>query len=228
MKRNSITLLAAAALVGLMTVPASALSVRITENGGTPITCSGVGTVICTSVPNANFAFDIQVGTSNAPGPAAITISGSVGNLTAGDTLKVETSDTNFLIPTGGATLIQTLNTNTPAAISAPGTITGTGYESNVNDLFCQAVGDCTAATPPITFNSFVVGNASVSSVGNVVTAPFSLDEVLNYTFSGSGTALVTATLSEVVPEPASLVLFATALLGAGLLFRRKQQSKRT
>lgn len=231
MTRNGITFLATAALIGLMTLPASAaLSISITENGGPAFTCGpAAGSVVCISPMSADFLFDIQVAISNSPGgPAEITIIGSVNPLHAGDTLTVETSDTSFLLPVGPATLIQTLNTNTPVDVAAaPGSITGTGYASNLIRYSAKhqlRVPPQPQRSPSAISLSETSGS---SAAGNIVTAPFSLDEVTNYTFTGAGTALVSATLSEVsVPEPASALLFG-AILGAGLLFHRKQRSTR-
>lgn len=212
-------------LVLVAWVPAAhaTLTVRITENGGPPITCTGTVTVVCSSAPGAAYAFDIQVGTSNSPGPAQITITSTVHPNMAGDTLKVETSDTNFLIPVGPATLVQTLNTNTAAVVSATGSIVGVGGFSNANTLFCVASSTCTAVTPSITFNSFLVGNSSTSSVPGTFIAPFSMDEQLNFTFTSAGTALQTATLSAIqVPEPASVAMLGGALLFIAGAIRRK------
>lgn len=216
-----ITIMAAAALFGLATMPMGALSVKITENGGTPTVCTGVGVVTCVT-SDATFNIDVQTGTSNSPGPAQITINGTVNSASSGtNSLLVETSDTGFLFPMGPVTLLQTLNTNTPLVGEAPGTIAGTGYESNANTLFCQETSTCSAATAAINFGNFNVGNGTTSSVPAIVTAPFSLDEVLSYSFTGQGTALVTATLS-VVPEPASLSILGFGLLALGTSLRKK------
>jgi hypothetical protein len=224
-------------LAGFMATPAQAvLTIRLTDSLGTQ---TFVGTADncgpnCTSLvaarSNAAFVIDIQVGTSNAPGgPAEITLGGTVQSLVAGNnSLTVEVSDTGFLLPAGPAALIQTVNTNTPAITAAAGSLTATGYYDGGNVLFCQnAPGNvCDAATGAANFGSFLVSNpGQTSSVGVNFAIPFSLDQVLTYSFTGAGTALVTSTLSAVVPEPASVALLGSVLLLTGSLIRRRNRT---
>lgn len=244
------TVLAALGLlsVGFLATPANAtLSIRITDSTGTTTytavehNISPTSTTLVAAQSDGDFAINIQVGTSNSPGvgTAKLTLSGTVDTLEAPaggfpNLLTIEVSDTDFLVPVGTESLIQTVNTNTPAATAAPGTLTATGYADNGNHLFCQnAPGNvCTATTPTANFNSFLVSNpGATDTVPTNLVAPFSLDQVLVYSFAATTapntTALVSSTLTASnVPEPAGVVLLGTLLVGLTTVIRKKTASK--
>jgi hypothetical protein len=223
------------ALVALLTAPAQAsLTIRLTDAAsGAVLYTNGTNTVVAIQ-SDVDFTTNVQVATSNSPGgPATLTLSGTLhannASVALPQNLMIEISDTGFLLPNGPGGLTQTLNTNTPESPGeALGSISGIGYYQNAPaTLFCQALGTCTGNTATVSFANFSVGNG-VMTPGlaiNTVT-PFSLDEVINLTFTGPGDALISATLSATVPEPASLVLLGTTLLGLSTLLRKKIASR--
>lgn len=241
---NKVSLLAALTLAGLTAIPAQAtLVVRVTDSVGTQTfqvgnaNCPGcTANAILATAADAAFTVNLQIATSNAPGgPAIITVDNIItsarGSTGVPNTLKVEVSDTGFLLPSGTAALVQRGTTNEPALGFATGTVSSTGYYGTGgtgNVLFCQAVGTCSANTGALNFPSFALNTQQDQNNVNFVT-PFSLDEVINYSFTSTGVGQYTANLAAVqVPEPASVVFLATMALGCGGLLRKKLQAKRS
>ncbi len=94
--------------------------------------------------------------------------------------------------------------------------------------------GSCTDApgmagpNPAVTVTGAQTNGNTVFGNITALSAPFSLQQVLTLTLKGNTSLNFTLTqILTPVPEPASLVLFGSTLLGAGLFFRRKLQSKR-
>jgi hypothetical protein len=80
-------------------------------------------------------------------------------------------------------------------------------------------VGACSATTPTLTG----VGGVQSSTPCSNTTTPFALQTVSSYTLAG-GTQLNTTTTTLVtnVPEPASIMMFGSGLLGFAGVIRRK------
>src|SRR5438067_93102 len=122
------------ALAGFTVIPAMAApTVLIYENGVlTAATCSSIGPQTTCATSDANFTINSQTRTASTP--AEITVTGSVnpaGTATFPETLTVAVYQTGFTSPIGGATLVQTANTNTNPAVAAPGSFMATGFLDN-------------------------------------------------------------------------------------------------
>jgi hypothetical protein len=244
---NKVSLLAALAFAGLTAIPAQAtLVVRITDGAGVQTfqvgnaNCPGcTANSIVATAADANFSFSLHIATSNAPtgtnGAAILTadsiITSNSGSIGTPNNLKLEVSDTGFLVPSGTAALVQRGTTNEPANGFATGTVSSAGYYGTGaagNVLFCQAVGTCSGNSGTLSFPSFAL-NTQQDQNNIAFVTPFSLDEVINFSFTSAGFGQYTANLSTVqVPEPASVVFLATMALGFGGLFRKKLQAKRS
>jgi hypothetical protein len=72
------------------------------------------------------------------------------------------------------------------------------------------------------TFSS--IGTASPAGAPETLAGPFSVTEEYTITADGTGNANLTIDLSAAVPEPATLTLFASGLLGFGWLGRRRNK----
>lgn len=207
---------------GLAETPAyAALVVRVSDSVGTQTfqvgnaNCPGctANSIVATDA-DAAFSISLQIATSNAPsGPAILTLdsilTSTFGSLSAPDNLRIEVSDTGFLLPVGSGILQQRGTTNSPALGFATGTVTSTGYYGSGPSgdvLFCQAAGTCSTTTGALNFSSFALSTKEVGA-NTTFEAPFSLDEVVNISFTSPGTGQYSANLVAIpaaVPEPAA------------------------
>lgn len=220
------------------------LIVKVTDSSGVQTfqvgnaNCPGcTANSIIVNDNDLNFSINLNIATSNAPGgPATLTedlvANSTVGSVGTPNNLTIEISDTGFLSPSGLASLVQRGTTNEPATGFATGTTTSTGYYGTGgtgNIPFCQASGTCSGNTGPLVFASFAL-NTQQNQTNLNFGVPFSLDEVINASFTSAGTGQYTTSLSAppaVVPEPASGVLLGSALACGIFLFRRKLRSDR-
>ena len=217
--------MAGAFALSLLTIPAYAtVEMTITDGTGSHtyvgIPC-GPDTCVNASQSDVDVSFDLQNAVSSSPG--GLRISGFVTPFRhpAPEDVTVEVSDTGYTAPPGSQFLTEAAFVSS-LGLGNFGTFSATGYYgTGANDvLFCERT-SCNASTPTATFNSF----SSASQItGSPVafSTPFSLDEVLKYHFTGGGIAFTGVTLSAVVPEPASVILFGGALLLMAGAIRRK------
>jgi hypothetical protein len=237
-KVNLIAVTLAMAMGALTAVPAcAAVEVQITDASGTRVytgtSCGANCTYVTASDSDASFSIDIQLGSSDLiDGLPSLTVGGIVYANYAGS-LAVAISNTDFTAPLGSAELTQTIATQSPGSSAATGSITAQGFygTGSGNEDFCTNSNNCTGGTPSVSLSSLDVTNPGVTSSAAVnFASSYSLDEVLDYAFTGAGWADAAANLSvapSVAPEPASEALVGITLLGAGILFRRKKKSTR-
>jgi hypothetical protein len=142
------------------------------------------------------------------------------------------------------------LNTSTSTAgvlhvfVTAQGLTSPIGLSSlissfAVNDLegsissvteqtFYDAGNGLYTTTTPLSSATFAaIGTASPAGVAETLAAPFSVTEEYTITAIGGGTgnANVTIDLKDAVPEPATLTILASGLLGFGWLGRRRSKT---
>jgi hypothetical protein len=223
---------------------------NVSDNGA--VSCTGPGCSITTppadqnvltgGISLAGFMFNgwtitITAGGSNSPtcvgvnGPGCLNqtninaLSGGAGTLTA------YFADTGFTAAPGTLTVANasvqqtgTMESQQAYAFNGPLPSGLTTQPANPALAFTPVGGTCgsaLSATPP--------GVLAQSTSCTTPSTPYDLELATTFTSSGAGQGFnVTGNITAVVvPEPASLLLFGTTILGAGLVLRRKIANKR-
>jgi hypothetical protein len=148
-------------------------------------------------------------------------ISGRAGaTFVSPTTLRFEFSQTGIEASAAGGLAAQFANTFT-ANFLANGqfvqSVTLANYVSDSNAAFAldTLLASRTYTNGPTQDSGAIIAGASLSTL-------FSETAVIEATFTGAGARLQTSTQLVAVPEPASLALFGTALLGLSLLRRTR------
>ena len=243
MKRSMVTALGSAALLVSVTAVAKADAFLSLQNQAVIRTCdnsTAAGVAIClangfTTVVGSNsidFAgtvggyslADIQL-TSNSPGNAlfgfATDTKTAVANVSAGATaLIVSFAVNNFALPAGSPLTLSASQAATFISAAAGSSQTFTGWGNVANTL---AVGASTPVAVPICVNPVAAPPANACSAAG---APVPFARAGNFALNGQQVITlnqggignfqgsIAVTPPSAVPEPGSLVLLATGLLG--------------
>jgi len=221
--------LASASTTSAIRLSTGGLIATITDNGACTGSCGTLGgdsdaangTITVSSGDLGGWHFSFTSGTTHSPGltPDAIDLGSLVASCTSScsgaGALHIMFSDINFSVPVG----IGGFNTFYSATLTGTATTSESAYFSNLDTLFTETslIG---------TVGPFIAPGGSGTAAGGLIAAvpnySLTLDAILSA--SGSGSFSIDGNITS-TPEPTSILLLSTLVLGIGLMMRRRQNA---
>jgi len=209
---------------------AADLLAEVSFNGGAfvPICTAPSGTFCIGNASGGGLVLTMTGGQSNSPGTPtlALLLSSALSlmntNASGTATAHLLIGDTGFRAPTGSVSLLSHIGGS--VAVGDP--LNTMSFFSSVDQGNGQNVSPGTFNTAAVTPNISAAGSydASNSAAIPLVSGPYSMTENLTITLSaGSIMNYSSSTTLSPVPEPVSLLLVGTSLIGLGVSLRRKR-----
>jgi hypothetical protein len=206
----------------------AALTINYSINGSATQLCGNgadTGPVVC-NIVGSGVAATVVTAVSNSPGtPGEAELLGDSVQVTStgNNTLKIWITAQNFTMPTG-VTIFESGLTSNSTLLNTSGSLGLQSCVDNANGT-APALG-CSGGSLVNPTQTLAGGQSASSTVFGTANAvsKYSLEQALTLTLHAGTDFNTTTTTSLEVPEPNSMLLFGSLLVGVSILARRKNK----